>query len=352
VFKDELLNMIPGDERARDLGRRSMTTSDFLSTARTVLDLEAALRGLTVAEAGAAVDAFFAGRECQMLGLSPLDFREVVESALAQLSFRAAGRALRGHWRGPGPNDAPTLVFLHDALGSVRLWRDFPDQLVKATGCGALVYDRWGSGDAEPLAPPYAPDYLLREALESLPEVLEKTGVREAILIGQSDGASIALACAGARPERVRGVIALSPHLFVEERTRAQIAVQVRDFEKGDLKARLARHHGANTEALFARLVEVWTAQAPGASWGLEPYVARVRRPVLAIQGEDDEFFSIAQLEALAALLPGKLETLRIPGSAHYPMHQARNDVLAASIRLIRAAAGVSRPSASTGISS
>jgi pimeloyl-ACP methyl ester carboxylesterase len=127
---------------------------------------------------------------------------------------------------------------------------------------------------------------------------------------------------------------------------------QVRDFEKGDLKARLARHHGANTEALFARLVEVWTAQAPGASWGLEPYVARVRCPVLAIQGEDDEFFSIAQLEALAALLPGKLETLRIPGSAHYPMHQARNDVLAASIRLIRAAAGVSRPSASTGISS
>lgn len=335
-------------ERIRD----ALITGDFfLGPARTVLDLEARLRGLPAAEAGAAVAEFFAGREVQLLGLAPLDFREVVESALAQLSFTAGGHALRGHWRGARPGDAPTLVFLHDALGSVRLWRDFPDQLVKATGCGALVYDRWGSGDAEPLAPPYAPDYLLREALESLPEALDRTGVREAILIGQSDGASIALACAGAHPERVRGVIALSPHLFVEARTLAQIAVQIRDFEAGDLKARLRRHHGANTEALFARLVEVWTAKAPGESWGLEPYVARLRCPVLAIQGEDDEFFSAAQLEALAKLIPGRLHALRIPGSAHYPVHQARNEVLAASIRLVRAALP-SRPSANTGTSS
>ena len=322
----------------RERIREALITGDFfLSPARAVLDLEARLRGLPVAEAGAAVQAFFAERDCQLLGLSPLDFREVVESALAQLSFTAAGRRLRGHWRGPRPQAAPTLVFLHDALGSVRLWRDFPDQLVKATGCGALVYDRWGSGDSEPLAPPHAPDYLLREALQSLPEVLEKTGVREAILVGQSDGASIALAYAGAHPASVLGVIALSPHLFVEARTLAKIDEQIRDFDAGDLKARLRRHHGANTEALFARLVEVWTAKAPGEGWGLEPYVARLRCPVLAIQGEDDEFFSAAQLEALARLIPGRLETLRIAGSAHYPLHQARNDVLAASIRLVRA---------------
>jgi lipoate-protein ligase A len=322
----------------RERIREALITGDFfLSPARAVLDLEARLRGLPVAEAGAAVQAFFAERDCQLLGLSPLDFREVVESALAQLSFTAAGRRLRGHWRGPRPQAAPTLVFLHDALGSVRLWRDFPDQLVKATGCGALVYDRWGSGDSEPLAPPHAPDYMLQEALLSLPEVLEETGVREAILVGQSDGASIALAYAGAHPASVLGVIALSPHLFVEARTLAKIDEQIRDFDAGDLKARLRRHHGTNTEALFARLVEVWTAKAPGEGWGLEPYVARLRCPVLAIQGEDDEFFSAAQLEALARLIPGRLETLRIAGSAHYPLHQARNDVLAASIRLVRA---------------
>lgn len=325
---------------ARDRVREALVTGDFfLSPPRALYDLEARLRGLAVSAAGDTVQAFFAECPCEMPGLSPLDFREAVEQALAQKTFHAAGRRLRGHWRGPTPGDQPSLAFLHDALGSVRLWRDFPDQLVKATGRGALLYDRWGSGDSEPLAPPHDRDYLLREALESLPEVLDQAGVREAILVGQSDGASIALAFAGAFPARVRGVIAMSPHLFVEQRTLDQIRVQIRDFESGDLKARLARHHGANTDMLFARLVEVWTAQSPGTSWGLERQVAQVRCPVLAIQGEDDEFFSIAQLDALQALLPGRLERLRIPGSAHYPLHQARNEVLAASIRFVQAAA-------------
>ena len=335
----------PGRDPHLSRNREALITGDFfVSPARAVLDLEASLRGLAAAEAGAAVEAFFARTQCETPGLSPLDWRDVVESALRQLSFRAAGRELRGHWRGPPPAEAPTLVFLHDALGSVRLWRDFPDQLVRATGCGALVYDRWGSGDSEALAPPYSADYLLEEALEALPEVLEKTGVRSAILVGQSDGASIALACAGARPERVRGVIALSPHLFLEARTREAIRAQIADFERGDLKARLRRHHAERTDALFGRLVEVWTAREPGARYGLDPHVARVRCPVLAIQGEDDEFFSAAQLEALAALLPGGLETLRIPGCAHYPLHQARNETLAASIRFIRAASGKAAP--------
>ncbi len=336
----------------RDRIREILFTGDFfLSPSRAVLDLEARLRGLAAGEAGEAVAGFFASQPVEMPGLSPLDFREALEQAIAQRTFMTSGHRLRGHWRGPPPEAAPTLVFLHDALGSVRLWRDFPDQLARATGCGSLAYDRRGSGDSEPLAPPHGRDYLLREALEALPEVLAQAGVREAILIGQSDGASIALACAGAHPELVRGVIAMSPHLFVEERTLAQIREQIRDYGEGDLKARLRRHHGANTEALFGRLVEVWTAMAPGESWGLEPYVSRVRCPVLAIQGEDDEFFTAAQLDALEALLPGRVERLRIAGSGHYPVHQARNEVLAASIRLVRAALA-SRPRASTGTSS
>ena len=318
--------------------REALVTGDFfVSPTRAVFDLEAALRGVAADEAGEAVARFFARGGRELVGLSPLDFRELVESALAQISLRAADRELRGHLKGRR-SGAPTLVFLHDALGSVRLWRDFPDQLVRATGCGAFLYDRWGSGDSEALTPPYSKDYLLEEALESLPTVLARTSIDHPIFVGQSDGASIALAYAGAFPERVRGVIALSPHLFREAKTLAAIRGQIEDFERGDLKARLRRHHGAGTEALFARLVEVWTAPGPGAGWGLEPYVAKVRCPVLAIQGEDDEFFSAAQLEALAKLLPGRLEILRIPGSAHYPLHQARNEVLAASIRFIQAA--------------
>ena len=325
--------------------REALVTGDFfLSPARALLDLEAALRGVAAAEAGAAVEAFFARAACQLVGLSPLDFREVVQSALAQVRMKVQGHELRGHWR--GARSSTSLVFLHDALGSVRLWRDFPDQLARATGCGALLYDRWGSGESEPLSRPYSKDYLLDEALYAFPQVLEQTEVKEAVLVGQSDGASIALAYAGAHPARVRGVIALSPHLFVEAKTLAAIGEQIADYENGDLKARLARHHGPRTEALFARLVEVWTAKPPGAGWGLEPHVASVRCPVLAIQGEDDEFFSAAQLEALGRLVP-HLKMLRVPGAGHYPMHQARNEVLAAAIAFIRSATG-----ASTGTSS
>jgi lipoate-protein ligase A len=323
--------------------REALVTGDFfISPARALLDLEAALRGVAPAEAGAAVEAFFARARCELVGLSPLDFREVVESALAQVTMQIQGRKLRGHRR--GPRTPASLVFLHDALGSVRLWRDFPDQLVRATGCGALLYDRWGSGESEALSRPYSKDYLLDEALHALPEVMREVG--EAVLIGQSDGASIALAYAGNFPERVRGVIALSPHLFVEAKTLAAIRDQIADYERGDLKARLARHHGARTQALFERLVEVWSAKPAGEGWKLEAHVARVRCPVLAIQGEDDEFFSAAQLDALARLLP-HAQTLRIPGAGHYPMHQARNEVLAAAIRFIRSSTG-----ASTGISS
>ena len=329
----------PGRGRIRE----ALVTGDFfLSPPRAALDLEASLRGAAVAEAGAAVEAFFARTPCELVSLSPLDFREVVESALAQITLKAAGHGIRGHFKGPRPGVAPTLVFLHDALGSVRLWRDFPDQLVRSTGCGAFLYDRWGSGESEPLSRPYSKDYLLDEALHALPEVLSQTRISEAVLIGQSDGASIALAYAGNFPERVRGVIALSPHLWREEKTLAAIRDQIADFKRGDLKARLARHHGARTEALFGRLVEVWTAAPAGAGWGLEEHVARVRCPVLAIQGEDDEFFSAAQLEALAGLLPGRLQVLRIPGAAHYPMHQARNEVLAAAIRFIRSVTAAS----------
>jgi lipoate-protein ligase A len=330
--------------------REALITGDFfVSPPRAVFDLEASLRGVSAAEAGTAVEAFFARTPCELVGLSPLDFREVVESALRQISMRAAGHALRGHWRGPRAGEAPTLVFLHDALGSVRLWRDFPDQLMRATGCGALLYDRWGSGDSEPLAPPWSSDYLLEEALRALPEVLERTGVQDAVLVGQSDGASIALAYAGAFPQRVRGVIAMSPHLFREAKTLAAIRAQIADFEHGDLKARLRRHHGANTGPLFQRLVDVWTAEK--VDWKLDAHVAKVACPVLAIQGEDDEFFSAAQLEALERLLPGCVQTLRIPGCGHYPLHQARNEVLAASIRLIRSvtASGTRSPRAAAG---
>ncbi len=302
--------------------REALITGDFFVTPpRVILDLEASLRGREVGEVGAVIDDFFARTQVEFLSLGSNDIRDAVEAALHQLSFLAAGRRLRGRLVGASSGDPPTLVFLHDALGCVRLWRDVPERIAAATGRRALVYDRWGSGDSEPLELPFSRRYLLDEALCSLPEVLRATGLRRPILIGHSDGAAIALAYAGAFPEEVEAVVAIAPHLFREERTRMAIAEQIADFEQGDLKARLMRYHGTKTEHLFRRLVEIWTAEhAP--SWGLEPYLARIRCPVLAIQGTEDEFFSKAQIEALSALCRAPLKTISLPDCGHAPHHQ------------------------------
>jgi lipoate-protein ligase A len=311
---------------ARERVREVLLTGDFfLSPPRALYDLEASLRGLPAHEAPAAAQAFFARSGCMLAGLEAADFGEAIARARAQVTIRAGGHLLRGHWRGPRHDAGPALVFLHDALGSTRQWRDVPERLAAATGLGAFVYDRHGSGDSEALSRPFRPDYLLAEALECLPQVLAHCGIREAILVGQSDGAAIALACAGAHPEMVRAVVALSPHLYREQKTLAAIRAQIVDFEQGDLRTRLQRHHGAKTQPLFERLVEAWTGTQ--ASWGLEPYVARLRCPVLAIQGEDDEFFSSAQLDALAKLSPTTV-ALRLPGCGHYPHLQATRTVL------------------------
>ncbi|MGH8738390.1 MAG: alpha/beta fold hydrolase [Burkholderiales bacterium] len=323
----------PGRNRIREV----LLTGDFFVTPpRTIFDLEAALRGRDCAEAGSAVESFFAAAECDLVALTPADFREVIERALRQLTLRADGHVLRGHWRGPGAGRAPSLVFLHDALGSTRMWGDIPDQIVRATGCGALIYDRWGSGDSEPLVRPYRRDYLLQEALRVLPQVLDQAKLHDVILVGQSDGASIALAFAGAHPEAVRGVVAISPHLFREARTAEAVRAQISEFNHGDLKARLQRHHGRNAETLFERLVEVWTSDEAATGWGLEPYVARIRCPVLAIQGQNDEFFSEKQLEALRSCAHGHVDTLRFADCGHYPTLQARSATLAAIGEFVR----------------
>src|SRR5579864_2239711 len=310
--------------------REALITGDFFVTPpRAILDLEACLRGREVTEAGAIVEEFFARTRVEFLSLGPGDIREAVEAALQQLTFVAAGRTLRGRRIHASSNTPPSLVFLHDALGCVRLWRDVPERIAAATGRNALVYDRWGSGDSEPLEPPFSSRYLLDEALIALPEVLRATRVRRPVLIGHSDGAAIALAYAGAFRDEVEAVVAIAPYLFREERTRAAIAEQIADFESGDLKARLMRYHGNKTERLFRRLVDAWTAEGI-TSWGLEPYVARIRCPVLAVQGSEDEFFGEAQIEALSALCTAPIETLYLRNCGHAPHQQQPKPLIAA----------------------
>jgi lipoate-protein ligase A len=324
---------LEGPERPRI--REALITGDFFVTPpRVIFDFEAALRGAELESAEAIVRDFFARTPAEFLNLGPGDIADVVVAAARQLSFVAAGHRLRGHRIAATHPDRPPLVLLHDALGCTRLWRDVPERLAAATGCAVLVYDRWGSGDSTPLEPPYSPHYLLDEALDSLPDVLRATDTRHPILVGHSDGAAIALTFAGAFPDMVKGVVAIAPHLFRERRTIAGIADRIADFEHGDLKARLARYHGSKTDRLFRRLVDAWTGEEPR-DWGIEPYIGRVRCPVLAIQGTEDEFFTRVQLEALRDLMPAALETCFLEGCGHAPHHQATKAVVTAAAQFI-----------------
>jgi pimeloyl-ACP methyl ester carboxylesterase len=318
-----------------------LITGDFFVTPpRVVFDLEARLRGVETARAPETVSEFFAETPADFVNLEPGDFREVVAAALHQLSIPiGGGKTLRGHMIGSPAPDKPTLVFLHEALGCARMWRDIPHRLAQATGLPALVYDRLGAGDSDPLEPPFERSYILDEAREVLPRVLDAAHISNAILVGHSDGATIALTYAGAYPDRVSAVIAEAPHLFREDRTLAEIDRQIHDFDHGDLKARLARFHGSKTERLFQRLVDAWTGGG-ARDWDVDDHVARVRCPVLLLQGEEDEFFSADQIDAIEGLLDTPAERVFIPHCGHAPHHQARRAVLEAMTRFVNTAPG------------
>lgn len=231
--------------------------------------------------------------------------------------------------------DRPALVFLHEALGSVALWRDFPDRVAAATGCRTLVYSRCGLGGSTPLErTPRDPDYLHREALEVLPAMLARLSIARPVLIGHSDGASIALIHAGAARWAVAGVVAMAPHVFVEEVTLAGIAQAVRAWETSDLPARLARHH-RDAAATFRGWADTWLAPA-FRDWNIESFLPGIRCPVLAIQGEDDEYGSMAQLEAIARRAPD-VELLELADCRHAPHRDQPAAVLEAVVRFVGA---------------
>ncbi|MBT7835184.1 MAG: alpha/beta fold hydrolase [Rhodospirillaceae bacterium] len=306
----------------------------FITPPRAVFDLEARLRGAARGEVSDIITRMFDEGAVECLELAPADFCRTVDMAFRQLSIDSGGKVLRGHLIGGPARDRPTLVFLHDALGCTRFWRGFCHRLSERTGLPALVYDRLGAGYSDPLEQPFEKLYMADEALRSLPDVLRAGGIEDAILIGHSDGGTIALTYAGAAPDQIRAVIAIAPHLYREARTLDAVRERIEEFETGDLKARLARYHGAKTEVLFQRLVTSWTA-ADAPDWGVEPYVSKVRCPVFAIQGAEDEYFSAAQLDAIEAIVKGGFERLIIDECGHVPQHSATDEVLDAMAEFI-----------------
>jgi pimeloyl-ACP methyl ester carboxylesterase len=210
----------------------------------------------------------------------------------------------------------PTLVFLHEGIGSVSLWRDFPQQVCDRTGLPGLVYSRYGYGQSSVLARARTPDYMHHEARVVLPELLRACGIARPILVGHSDGGSIGLLHA-ASGEPIEALAVLAPHVFVEPESIAGIEVARDLFAQGDLKARLARHH-RDPEATFRGWNDIWLSPA-FRLWNIESELPSIRCPVLAIQGEDDNYGTMRQLEAIGRQTGGPYEELRLADCGHNP---------------------------------
>jgi pimeloyl-ACP methyl ester carboxylesterase len=249
------------------------------------------------------------------------------------MPFLTAGGHRLEYERLDGARDRPTLILLHEGLGSIALWRDFPTKLVQATSCPAVVYSRWGYGRSDALTGPRNLDYMHREALDTLPELRAELGLDDAILVGHSDGASIALIHAGSGRWPVRALVLEAPHVFVEDVSVASIEAARRAYETTDLRQRLARYH-ADVDSAFLGWNDIWL-DADFRAWTIEAVLPGVRCPVLAIQGADDEYGTLKQLDAIERGVAGPFERLVLSECKHSPHRDQEETVLAAMARFI-----------------
>ena len=223
---------------------------------------------------------------------------------------------------------APTLILLHEGLGSLAMWRDFPARLAHATGCRTVTYSRWGYGRSDRFPGPRDPRYMHREALDELPALRAALAIDDPVLVGHSDGASIALIHTGSRRWKVRGLILEAPHVFVEDVSIAGIEEAKHAYESDDLKRRLARYH-ADVEGVFRGWNDIWLSAA-FRDWNIEEYLPGVNCPVLAIQGIDDQYGTVAQVNAVARGVKGSFEKLLLEDCMHAPHRDQEADSLAA----------------------
>jgi pimeloyl-ACP methyl ester carboxylesterase len=246
-----------------------------------------------------------------------------------ELSFTIARKRIEAAWHGPRPEQAPTLVLLHEGLGSVAMWKEFPQELAERTGYGALVYSRPGYGQSDPVDLPRPLTYMHDEAREILPAVLDQAGVRKAILIGHSDGASIATIYAGSRQDfRVRGLVLIAPHFFVEDVSVRSIAAAKDAYETGDLRPRLAKHH-RDVDVAFRGWNQAWL-DPQFRDWRIDEYLAYIRVPILIVQGEDDQYGTPAQVAVAQREAYCPVEVRMLPGAGHSPQVDRPEDTLAA----------------------
>ena len=243
-------------------------------------------------------------------------------------------RHLETAWWGPGPDQAPTLVLLHEGLGSVGLWRDTPQCLAEATGCGVFAYSRFGYGQSDPVPLPRPMTYMHDEALRIVPRVLDAAGIRRAIVIGHSDGGSIAAIHAGATQDpRLCGLMLIAAHFFVEDLNIASIEQIRHSYEHGDLRQRLARHH-RDVDVAFYGWNGAWLDPRFRA-FDITGFVSAIQVPILALQGADDPYGTEEQLRGLERHARVAVDVRLIPGARHSPHLEAKDATLAAITRFV-----------------
>ena len=201
-----------------------------------------------------------------------------------------------------GVAHAPAIVLLHEGLGSIAMWRDLPARLHARTGRTIVAYSRWGYGNSDPLTVPRAIDYMQREGEVVLPDLLAQLGLQHPVLFGHSDGASIALIAAGARPDVCGALILEAPHVIVEDLSIRSIEQARVAWQTTNLRERLARYHADPAGAFFG-WNDVWL-DARFRTWNIEAYAERVTCPVLLIQGERDEYGTLDQLVRIERRIP------------------------------------------------
>ncbi len=245
------------------------------------------------------------------------------------------GKRIETAWHGPPPNEATTLVFLHEGLGCVEMWKEFPAKLTEATGCGALVFSRLGYGRSDPCDLPRPIEFMHHEGLQFLPKVLEAAKIKKCILIGHSDGGSIGLIYAGGTPGKpLKGLITLAAHVFCEDLSVQSIQAARERYLHSDLKPKLAKYHGHNVDRAFWGWNDVWL-HPDFVRWNIEEFLPGIKVPLLAIQGEEDPYGTPAQVDSIVSRAGGQADSLMLSGCGHAPHVDRQQDTLMALKRFI-----------------
>jgi pimeloyl-ACP methyl ester carboxylesterase len=243
--------------------------------------------------------------------------------ALDDSGFLSIGdQRLEYRFIGPRPDEAPTVVMLHEGLGCVGMWGDFPEKLQAATGLGIFVYSREGYGQSSPASLPRPLNFMHAEARETLPKILDAIGFQHGLLVGHSDGASIAAIYGGSHQDhRISGIVLIAPHFIVEGVTSASIAEMRKAYDTTELRARLARYH-ADVDATVHGWSDVWL-KGDFRKWDLTEFLAYVRVPVLIVQGEGDQYGTVRQIEIAQEECYCPVEVALLPGAKHVPQREA-----------------------------